>query len=211
VAGRARSVTPLLASTQRRRRVPAGSVRPTGWRREDLVEDARDGSPYAVRLGERLRNVRQQQGLSLHDVEGASGGQMKASVVGAYERGERAISVSRLRALAGFYRVPIAQLLADATARPEERPGGPGLRVDLTRLEVGAGDDGRVTAGGAAPDLVVIGRYLRSIQSRRGDYNGRILTMRSADVQALAAVLDTAPGELTERLIGAGIAASTGS
>ena len=73
------------------------------------VEDER----FARLLGERLRRVRQQQGLSLHEVESRSAGELKASVLGAYERGERAVSITRLHRLAAFYRVPVGQLLPD--------------------------------------------------------------------------------------------------
>lgn len=155
--------------------------------------DAR-GSGYAERLGERLRNVRQQQGMSLHDVEDHSGGTLKASVVGAYERGERAISVTRLRAIAEFYRVPIAQLLPESDARRIAPGESHGLRIDLTRLS------------GDRPEMAMIGRYLSSIQARRGDYNGRVLTVRSNDIAALAAVLDAQPDDLERRLVDAGVA-----
>ena len=53
----------------------------------------------------------------------ASQQEFKASVLGAYERGERAISVPRLQRLARFYHVPVDQLLprtrapASATSR----------------------------------------------------------------------------------------------
>src|SRR5579859_8003514 len=74
---------------------------------------------YAVRVGERLRNVRKQQRLSLQAVEAASDMEFKASVLGAYERGERAISVPRLQRLAKFYNVPVDQLLPrDAGPEP---------------------------------------------------------------------------------------------
>ncbi|MGZ4140622.1 MAG: helix-turn-helix domain-containing protein, partial [Actinomycetota bacterium] len=63
-------------------------------------------SEYAARVGERLRSIRLQKGLSLHDVEEASTKEFKASVLGAYERGERSISVPRLQRLAQFYSVP---------------------------------------------------------------------------------------------------------
>ena len=66
---------------------------------------------YARRVGERLRAIRRQKRLSLHEVEAASGQEFKASVLGAYERGERAISVPRLQRLARFYNVPVDQLL----------------------------------------------------------------------------------------------------
>src|SRR5688572_1584703 len=66
---------------------------------------------YARRVGERLRLIRKQKGLSLQEVEASSAQEFKASVLGAYERGERAISVPRLQRLAKFYTVPVDQLL----------------------------------------------------------------------------------------------------
>ncbi|MGZ4128948.1 MAG: hypothetical protein ACXVEX_12580 [Actinomycetota bacterium] len=38
------------------------------------------------------------------------------------------------------------------------------------------------------------------IQMARGDFNGKILTVRGDDVRALAAVLDTTPESLASRL-----------
>ena len=66
---------------------------------------------YGRKVGERLRAIRRQKRLSLQDVEAASNQEFKASVLGAYERGERAISVPRLQRLARFYSVPVDQLL----------------------------------------------------------------------------------------------------
>src|SRR6266498_5016165 len=66
---------------------------------------------YAEQVGERLRNVRLQKELSLHDVEVRSDGEFKASVLDAYERGERGISVNRLQRLAIFYEVQVDSLL----------------------------------------------------------------------------------------------------
>src|SRR3954469_13525172 len=75
-----------------------------------VIEEGMAGG-YARRVGERLRAIRKQKGLSLQEVEGASNQEFKASVLGAYERGERAISVPRLQRLARFYNVPVDQLL----------------------------------------------------------------------------------------------------
>ncbi len=66
---------------------------------------------YARAVGDRLRNLRRQRGLSLLAVEESSDREFKASVLGAYERGERIISVLRLQRLAQLYRVPVDQLL----------------------------------------------------------------------------------------------------
>src|SRR6059058_6354500 len=91
-------------------------------------------------VGERLRAIRRQKGLSLHDVEARSGMEFKASVLGAYERGERAISVPRLLRLAEIYQVPGDQLLprtsdvdvdVDRTHRDETFEEG--FTIDLER------------------------------------------------------------------------------
>ena len=76
-------------------------------------------SPYSRLVGERLRSIRLQKNMSLGDVEQRSGEEFKASVLGAYERGERAISVPRLERLAKFYDVGIDQLLPRDPLRVE--------------------------------------------------------------------------------------------
>ena len=143
---------------------------------------------YRRRVGERIRVIRRQQRLSLHDVEDRSESEFKASVLGAYERGERAISVPRLQRLARFYGVPVDQLLP---SEGEGEPGGatqknlgwaPGQKVviDLTKLDEVEG-----------PESEMIERYLTIIQVKRQDFNGRVLTIRGDDLQALAAILGT--------------------
>src|ERR1700730_2564377 len=99
---------------------------------------------YARRVGERLRNVRKQQRLSLQAVEAASNQEFKASVLGAYERGERAISVPRLQRLAKFYNVPVDQLLPrEGGAEPSWGVG----EIDIRDSNGGhhADEDDRVT------------------------------------------------------------------
>lgn len=150
--------------------------------------------PYSRKVGERLRAIRRQKRLSLQEVEAKSNQEFKASVLGAYERGERAISVPRLQRLARFYSVPVEQLLPvddgpdfgietspviDLTDRPARQPGAP-VMIDLTKLE---------QLRGAEADMLT--RYLTMIQVKRQDFNGRVLTIRRDDHQALAAILGT--------------------
>ncbi|HEX7097436.1 MAG TPA: transcriptional regulator, partial [Acidimicrobiales bacterium] len=148
--------------------------------------------PYSRKVGERLRAIRRQKRLSLQEVEAKSNQEFKASVLGAYERGERAISVPRLQRLARFYSVPVDQLLPvddgpdfgletspviDLTDRPSRQPGAP-VMIDLTKLE---------QLRGAEAEMLT--RYLTMIQVKRQDFNGRVLTIRRDDHQALAAIL----------------------
>ena len=97
---------------------------PVAAKGEDLTRDHTirefdddvTSSPYSRKVGERLRVIRRQKRLSLQEVEASSNEEFKASVLGAYERGERAISVPRLERLAKFYNVPVDQLLPRETS-----------------------------------------------------------------------------------------------
>jgi transcriptional regulator with XRE-family HTH domain len=117
---------------------------------------------YAKALGTRLRAIRTQQGLSLHGVELKSQGRWKAVVVGSYERGDRAVTVQRLSELCDFYGVPVNELLPDSSAANAVGPASR-IIIDLEQLS-------SVPADQAAP----LARYAATIQSQRGDYNGRV-------------------------------------
>ena len=149
---------------------------------------------YAKALGGRLRAIRTQQGLSLHGVEEKSEGRWKAVVVGSYERGDRAVTVQRLAELADFYGVPVSELLpeGDANAGASEPP--PRLVIDLEKLSAVPAEQSRALA-----------RYARTIQSQRGDYNGRVLSIRQEDLRSLAVIYDESPSQLTDQLIGWGV------
>jgi transcriptional regulator with XRE-family HTH domain len=148
-------------------------------------------SRTTVQIGDRLRAIRRQQGLSLHDVEARSGQEFKASVLGAYERGERALSVGRLLRLAELYDVPADQLLPRSDDATEiDLTGARGdtterLTLDLVRLNQLE-----------HPDAQVLSRYTATIQLQRQDFNGRMLTIRRDDVRVLAAVLGKRPEDL---------------
>ncbi len=156
----------------------------------------------SVHVGERLRAIRRQKGLSLHDVEARSGLEFKASVLGAYERGERAISVSRLIRLSEIYEVPPDQLLprdSDIEINlTEARDLDAGYTIDLVKLH--ALDE---------PDAAVLSRYAATIQLQRQDFNGRLLTIRRDDLRVLAAVLGRRPEELGVHLDELGLRAGS--
>lgn len=148
---------------------------------------------YARSLGLRLRAIRTQQGLSLHGVEERSGGRWKAVVVGSYERGDRAVTVQRLAELADFYAVPVSALLPESGA-PAVVDAPPRLVIDLERLS-------SVPAERAGP----LARYAATIQSQRGDYNGKVLSIRQDDLRTLAVIYDMPPSMLAEELISWGV------
>jgi transcriptional regulator with XRE-family HTH domain len=154
-------------------------------------------SEYTKALGARLRAIRAQQGLSLHGVEEKSKGRWKAVVVGSYERGDRNVTVERLAELAEFYGVPTSELLPSTRATPAPpRDATPRLVIDLERLSA------------VSPDAAAaLSRYAATIQSQRGDYNGRVLSIRQEDLRSLAVIYDDTPSRLTEQLIEWGVLA----
>lgn len=167
---------------------------------------------YAEKVGSRLRAIRRQKRLSLQDVEATSAQEFKASVLGAYERGERAISVPRLQRLARFYRVPVDQLLpGDDGPDFGPRPGDGDLVIDLTERAPRMTEERSVKIDltkieqldGTESEMLT--RYLRMIQVQRGDFNGRVLTIRRDDLRALACILDVTPDLAVTRLEGLGV------
>ena len=152
------------------------------------------------RVGDRLRSIRRQKGLSLHEVEAMSNEEFKASVLGAYERGERVISVPRLMRLAHVYGVPPEQLLPKEVEVDLTEPGAmdlsEGFAVDLGRLQECR-----------EPEALALARLVAMIQAERQDFNGRVLTVRADDLRALAYFLLTSPEELCGRLTGLGLQA----
>jgi transcriptional regulator with XRE-family HTH domain len=178
-------------------------------------QDGPEGD-YGRKVGERLRAIRRQKRMSLQEVEATSEQEFKASVLGAYERGERAISVPRLQRLARFYSVPVDQLLPgdegpdfgrpevdddviDLTDSAQATQLLGGITIDLTKLETISG-----------PEAGMLNRYLTMIQVQRQDFNGRVLTIRRDDLQALAAILGTDIGGAQGKLVGLGLRHESG-
>ena len=150
---------------------------------EELDADA----TYTRQVGLRLRGVRRSQRQSLHDVEVSSMKEFKASVLGAYERGERAISVPRLQRLARFYGVPVDQLLPaidltgdNGSADVEGRGPLRGITIDLIALE-----------SMSSQEASLLTRYVSSIRAQRSNPAGSAMTIRRDDLNTLAALLDS--------------------
>ena len=169
--------------------------------------NSEDGDPnYSIRVGARLRLVRKQKNLSLHAVESRSDGEFRASVLGAYERGERAISVLRLQRLAALYDVSVDALLpghTDAAHMLDLREGAAGAPPSWPV----AGDDGPpvvIDLAGLerlpAEERELIGRYIGMIQVKRQDFTSRRLTIRRDDLRALAFLFETTPSIMRRRL-----------
>lgn len=150
------------------------------------MSEEQDASGFSAEVGTRLRGVRRAKALSLDDVERLSSGRWSASAVGAYERGFRNLSLPRLRELALFYDVPMSVLLGEVDGLgPPVRP--PKITLDLERLRT-------------VPEAESVWRYLQAIIRERGDYNGRVLSVRRDDARALCAVIHVDEPGLVEQL-----------
>ncbi len=152
---------------------------------------------YNEAVGQRLRSIRKQRGLSLQDVEEISGREFKASVLGAYERGERALSLPRLHRLAAFFNVSPSNLLPQEevgdAAQLTSVPSG-GVTVDLNKIDSLTGRESKL-----------LEEFLRAIQMMRQDFNGRVLTIRRNDLRLLSLLLHQAEEDFSRRLSDLGV------
>jgi transcriptional regulator with XRE-family HTH domain len=132
---------------------------------------------YSRQLGQRLRAARSARRLSLRDIEEASHEEFKASMVGAYERGERTISVYRLNRLARMYGLTVEALLAV--------PASAGTSLSVTGTDEALVIDLMALERLPPEARQLVESYLLLIRLQRESRDDVILIRRS-DAQALA-------------------------
>src|SRR5690606_13297824 len=150
----------------------------------DQPDEETTPTNVTIEVGRRLRALRKARRMSLDDVERESSGRWSASAIGAYERGFRTLSLPRLHELAEFYDVSVSVLLGE---QPTPTEGPPKLVLDLEALN-------------RVPEAAPVQRFVRSIIVERGDYNGRVLTLRRDDLRAISALLQTDTADAVKRL-----------
>ena len=123
-----------------------------------------------IALARRIKATRRSRGWSLADFEVASSGEIKAVVLGSYERCSRVISVRKLAAIARVFNVPVSYLLG-ANNATEITPGI--LMIDIRKVRENS-------------NIQFLEKFFASIISKRGDWNGEILTLRSSDLEILS-------------------------
>lgn len=168
---------------------------------DTLVTEGDATTDYSRQIGDRLRTIRRQKRLSLLEVEQRSNQEFKASVLGAYERGERVVSVPRLDRLSKFYGVPIEQLLPGDTstgrsAAPTE-PAGIRLAIDVVKLSQLQG-----------PSFEALTRYVRAIQAQRRDFGADVVAVRRDDMSSIAAMIAVPTVFVSARLAELGVLAA---
>jgi transcriptional regulator with XRE-family HTH domain len=146
-------------------------------------------SGYSRKVGARLRSLRKQRGLTLQQVEVLSNKRLKGSLLAAYERGDRNISVTRLQQIATLYSVPVTQLLPEEIEAQAEPSLPPKLAIDLQQL-----------SGLPERQSAILARHVAQLQQQRQDFNTSVITFRSDDLEQLAAAYKTTADMLRRSL-----------
>lgn len=112
--------------------------------------------------------------MTLNELQVKSAGKFKPSAVGAYERGERSISIERFCNLCEIYGTPADRLLAEMLAElaPEGRRE---TVIDLNRLSLLEVDQAKVVAD-----------FVHKVRLQREDYLTDVVTLRAGDIESLA-------------------------
>lgn len=115
-----------------------------------LDGDSVDPAAITNHVGQRLRQARKARNLTLADLEAYSDGEFKGSVVGAYERGDRGLTITRLARLADLYGVSLVSLI----------PGGE-AELYSVKLVGNIGEAHRIATDLVAELGSVVGHYAR--------------------------------------------------
>jgi transcriptional regulator with XRE-family HTH domain len=146
---------------------------------------------YAELVGEKLRRMRQERGLSLQEVCGRSGGSFVISTLSAYERGKRSLSLERLSELAAIYgQSPTSVLDLDGdTGLHRPSTGGTPLCIQLDHMDKLAPEERRPLES-----------YLSFLRELRNDPGREVLTIRKDDLSYLSALYGVRPQALKDYL-----------
>jgi transcriptional regulator with XRE-family HTH domain len=90
---------------------------------------------FGVAVGQVLRRLRTDRGLTLHGVQELSQGAFKASALSGYERGERSISLEKFRDLVDLYSASPDLALKEVLALIGDKRAG-GRVIDLTEASI---------------------------------------------------------------------------
>jgi transcriptional regulator with XRE-family HTH domain len=162
------------------------------------MEDTREDKDkrYAELVGEKLRRMRQERGLSLQEVCERSGGSFVVSTLSAYERGKRSLSLERLSELADIYgQHPMSLLDIDSdSGLTHSVTGNAPLRIRLDCLDRLAPEERKPLES-----------YLAFLRELRNDPAREMLTIRKEDLAYLSALYGVRPQALRDYLEKEGI------
>ena len=129
----------------------------------------------------RIRQLRRERGLSLLAFEKLSGGRIRAVVLGAYERGDRSMSLKKVIEIADVFGVELAHLMAPSSGRSDSPEIANRHIYDLRALQ----------ALDPSAEKELLTKYIMRIAHQRGDWAGEIISLRRDDIDALSRVIDS--------------------
>jgi transcriptional regulator with XRE-family HTH domain len=143
-------------------------------------------------VAQRLRHIRQQQNLTLKQVEIRSRGKWKSVVVGSYERGVRALSIAKAEELCAFYGVPAESLFLDPKVHSSTHDPR-GMVLDLRKIRQRLSD----------PDLFThqLHDFVSWIAAQRSDWNGEMMSLRKSDLDLITIITRKNQYELEEAIV----------
>ena len=156
------------------------------------MADRREEKGYAERVGEKLRRIRQERGMSLQEVCARSEGSFVVSTLSAYERGKRSLSLERLYELASIYGDSPSSILDiedDSHSSRSVATSNPPLRIRLQGLQTLAAEERRP-----------LETYLSFLRELRNDPAREVLTIRKEDLAYLSALYGVRPQALKDYL-----------
>ena len=138
-------------------------------------------NPEIDQIRGRIRQLRRERGLTLLDCELLSHGRIRAVVLGAYERGDRSMSLKKVIDIAELFDVPLIHLIATDLQAEQTQIAGSRHIYDLRALRALAPSEPKI----------FLSRYLSRIAEQRGDWAGEVISIRQADVEAIARLVDS--------------------
>lgn len=150
-----------------------------------------------AQVGARLRSIRRSRSLSLSDVEHLSQGELKAVVLGSYERGSRNLTIKRAIEIARIYNIPVAEILSEKSGAVSTTV--PRLMLDIRALQRGAVIESELNT------RAKLSQFLRKIVEDRQDWNGEIITLRESDLGTISLLLQLEKAEIVQWLRTSGI------
>jgi transcriptional regulator with XRE-family HTH domain len=147
--------------------------------------------PTTASISARIRKYRKSRSLTLQDIERLSNGRIKAVVMGSYERGSRAISLARTIEIANLFAIPLSELIEEPTNTYSRSADL--LIFDLRKLR-------EISISKQGDEISKINAFVSAICARRRDWNGEVLTLRSADLDTLTLILSAPSFQVKELL-----------
>lgn len=141
-----------------------------------------DTTHQLLQLNLRLRFLRESRNLTLSQAAVLSQGSITAMALGSYERGDRAITATKLVAISQMYGVPLQELFA----APDKTIASNRITVDIRKVNGNVSELSKRFSG-----------VIAKIARMRSDWNGELISLRSEDLENLSTFSGFSPEEIS--------------